>query len=112
MSPYVVPDNVLERDFRTTLTPTFWATLNIIPFDSLGPSQSKLVASEDGDPVKPPASSDKSMNAKTPLSKSADLPHVRHNRFFFEDGNVTFLVSPRVVRIVLILMYIDVGQST
>jgi len=73
MSPYVVPDHLLERNFRTTLTPTFWASLTIIPFDSLGPPQSKLVASdEDG---------------------------VQHNRFVFEDGNVTFLVGPRVVRI-------------
>jgi hypothetical protein len=101
MSPYVVPDHLLERNFRTALTPTFWASLTIIPFDSLDPSQGKLVASEDGVPVKSPASynDNESVNAKTPLSKLADVPHVQHDRFFFEDGNVTFLVSPRAVRI-------------
>jgi len=51
------------------------------------------------------------VNAKTPLSKSADLPHVRHNRFFFEDGNVTFLVSPpsRAYRINIDVL-LDVGN--
>jgi len=82
-----------------TLTPTFWASLTIIPFDSLGPSQSKRVASEDGAPVKPSGSSDESVNVKTPLSRSADLPQVKHKRFFFEDGNVTFLVEGVLYRL-------------
>ena len=34
MSPYVVPDHVLERKFPTALTPTFWTGLTIVPFDT------------------------------------------------------------------------------
>jgi hypothetical protein len=77
----------LERNAATdklpeALTPTFWAELTIIPFDSLV------------DPVAAELSSQESMDTGTTLSKLADPqpPHVPHKHFFFDDGNITFLV--------------------
>ena len=95
MSPYMVPDHVLERKFPTALTPTFGAGLTIVPFNTLHSTQSKVIP-EDNVPAQPSASSEESVNTSTPPSRLAILPHMRHNRFFFDDGNVTFLV--RLVR--------------
>lgn len=91
MSPYVVPDHVLERKFPTVLTPTFWTALTIVPFDT----QPK-VTPEDDVPAQPSASSEESATSSTSLSWLADLPYVQHDRFYFDDGNIIFLV--RIVR--------------
>jgi hypothetical protein len=102
MSPYVVPDhrlaNVqLERNtdnLPKPLTPTFWAELTIVPFDSLGdPVRSNATPNDD---VSAELSSQESMDTGTTLSKLADPqpPHVPHEHFFFDDGNITFLVRP------------------
>jgi hypothetical protein len=93
MSPYIVPDHVLERSLSTTpaLTPTFWTTLTIVSFDSLGSPQTKVMPKDDG-PAWLSQSSDGSTNTNTPRSKVVDPPPVQHDRFFFDEGNVTFLV--------------------
>ena len=102
MSPYVVPDrrlaNVqLERNtdnLPKSLTPTFWAELTIFPFDSLvDPAQSNATPNDD---ISAELSSQESMVMGTTLSKLADPqpPPVLHAHFFFDDGNVTFLVRP------------------
>jgi len=101
MSPYVVPDHrlasvQLERNtdnLPRVLTPTFWAELTVVPFDSLvEPAQSN--ATPNGDV--PAELSQGSMDTDATLSKSADPqpPYVPHERFFFDDGNITFLVRP------------------
>ncbi|KAI9508389.1 hypothetical protein F5148DRAFT_1013693 [Russula earlei] len=98
MSPYIVPDHALGRSFPTTLTPTFWASLTIIPFDTLGPSPTQVV-SEDDVPAPSSAPSEASLNAKTPQSNLADLPPVHHNQYFFDDGNIAFLVEGILYRL-------------
>jgi len=102
MSPYVVPDHRLasvrlERNtdnLPKTLTPTFWAELTVVPFDNLvDPAQSNTTPNDDV----PAELSQGSMDTDTAmLSKLADLqpPYVPHERFFFDDGNITFLVRP------------------
>ena len=100
MSPYVVPDsrlaNVqLERNtdnLPKSLTPTFWAELTIVPFNSLGdPARSNMTPNDD---ISAELSSQESMDAGMTLSKLADPqpPHVPHAHFFFDDGNIIFLV--------------------
>jgi hypothetical protein len=91
MSPYVVPDHVLERNITTPLTPTFWGDLTIVSFDALD-SPPTSVFPENHVPARLSASSKESENTSTPLAKSADVPDVRHHRLFFEDGNITFRV--------------------
>ena len=105
MSPYVVPDHrlasvQLERNTDSlpkTLTPTFWAELAIVPFDNLvDPAQSNGTPTDD-DIWSPAGLSQGSMDTGiTSLSKSADPQplYVPHERFFFDDGNITFLVRP------------------
>ena len=101
MSPYVVPDHrlasvQLERNadnLPKTLTPTFWAELTIVPFGNLAdPAQSNATPNDDA----PAELSQESMDTSTTttLSKLADPQslYVPHERFFFDDGNVTFLV--------------------
>ena len=103
MSPYVVPDHhlasvQLERNtdnLPKTLTPTFWAELTIVPFDNLtDPAQSNATPNDDV----PSELSQESMSMDTDstLSKVANTqpPYVPHARFFFDDGNITFLVRP------------------
>jgi len=107
MSPYVVPDSrlasvQLERktdNLPKTLTPTFWAELTIVPFDSLiDPAQSNATPNDD---VSAESSSQESMDTGTALSKLADPqpPHVPHEHFFFDDGNITFLVEGTLYRV-------------
>ena len=103
MSPYVVPDHrlasvQLERNtdnLPKTLTPTFWAELTIVPFDNLAdPAQSNATPNDD---VPSELSQESmSMDTDTTLSKLTDPrpPYVPHARFFFDDGNITFLVRP------------------
>jgi hypothetical protein len=94
MSPYVVPDRAQpERKLPTALTPTFWAALSIVPFDSLDPTQSKVILDDDV-PAEVSVLSEESTNTSTQASKLADPPHVEHEYYFFDDGNVTFLVRP------------------
>ena len=90
MSPYVVPDHVLERNTTTPLTPTFWGDLTIISFDALDSPPTSVIP-ENHAPARLSASRE-SENTSTPLAKSADVPDVRHHRLFFEDGNITFRV--------------------
>lgn len=96
MSPYVVPDRAQpERKLQTTLTPTFWAALTIVPFDALAGdlTQSKMIP--DGDvPAAPQVSVSSEESTSTQPSKLTEPPPVRHEYYFFDDGNVTFLVRP------------------
>src|SRR6266699_7099234 len=97
MSPYIVPDHVLERNLSTSFTPTFWGALTIVSFDSLDPDSPQL---ESGviheSPLSASAqlstSSKEPENTSTPLSKSIDLPAVPHRRLYFDDGSITFRV--------------------
>lgn len=91
MSPYVVPDHVLERNIPTPLTPTFWGDLTIVSFDALDYPQTSAFP-DNHVPAQLPASSKESENTSTPLAKWADIPDLRHRRLFFEDGNITFRV--------------------
>ena len=93
MSPYVVPDHVLERDLSTSLTPTFWGALTIVSFDSLDmdPPQSSVIP-ENQLVVQLSTSSKRSENTSTPLFNPVNLPPVPHRRLYFDDGNITFLV--------------------
>ena len=103
MSPYVVPDHrlasvQLERNtdnLPKTLTPTFWAELTIVPFDNLAdPAQSNATPNDSAPAELLQESMD--TDTTTTLSKLADPqpPYVPHERFFFDDGNITFLVRP------------------
>jgi hypothetical protein len=97
MSPYVVPDHVLERNLPTSLTPTFWGALTIVSFDSLdtdSPQSSAIL--ENHLVAQLPTSSKVSENTNTPLFEPVNLPAVRHHRLYFDDGNITFCV--RLVR--------------
>ncbi len=98
MSPYVVPDHVLDRNLSTSLTPTFWGALTIVSFDSLDSDspQSGLIP-EKQNLAQLSTSSKGSEDTNTPLSKSVDLPAVPHRRLYFDDGNITFCV--RLVRL-------------
>jgi len=92
MSPYVVPDRAQpERKLPTALTPTFWAALTITPFDTLDPAQSKMILNDEV-PAEVSVTSEESMNTST-QSKLADPPQ-EHEYYFFDDGNITFLVRP------------------
>jgi hypothetical protein len=98
MSPYVVPDRAQpERKLQTALTPTFWAALTIVPFNALAGdlTQCKVIPDDDV-PVaaQVSVSSEESTNMSTQPSRLADTPPVRHEYYFFDDGNVTFLVRP------------------
>jgi len=103
MSPYVVPDHrlasvQLERNtdnLPKVLTPTFWAELTVVSFDNLvEPAQSNATPNDDVPAT--PELSQESMDTGTTLSKLPDPqpPYVPHERFFFDDGNITFLVRP------------------
>jgi hypothetical protein len=98
MSPYVVPDHVLERILPTPLTPTFWGDLTIVSFDALDSPQSSVIP-ENPAPAQLSAPSEESWEWDTsmPPSKPADHPGVPHHRLFFNDGNITFRV--RLVRL-------------
>ena len=93
MSPYVVPDHVLERKLPTSLTPTFWGALTVVSFESLdtdspqssGIAETHLVAQLS-------TSSKGSENTTTPLSEPVNLPAIPHPRLYFDDGNITFCV--------------------
>jgi len=96
MSPYIVPDHVLERNLSTSLTPTFWGALTIVSFDSLDSDSPQLESSvihESPLPTQLSASSKESENTSTPLSKSVDLPAVQHRRLYFDDGSITIRVQ-------------------
>ena len=97
MSPYVVPDRAQpERNLPTALTPTFWAALTIVPFDtSTHLTQSKVIPDDDV-PAQVSVSSEEITNTSTRPSPLADPPpvHVQHEYYFFDDGNVAFLVRP------------------
>jgi hypothetical protein len=92
--PYVVPNRMQpEGKLPTTLTPTFWAPLAIVPFDTLDPVQSKVIPDDDiPASAQVSASSQEYINTILPPYKSVDPPHVQHKCFFFDDGNITFLV--------------------
>ena len=93
MSPYIVPNHVLERNLPTSLTPTFWGSLTIVSFDSLDPDSPQSSGIQENHLVAQlPTSSKGSENAITPLSKPVDLPDIRHRRLYFDDGNITFRV--------------------
>ena len=100
MSPYIVPDHVLERNLSTSLTPTFWGALTIVSFDSLDSDSPQLESNGvvHGNPLSAQlsTSSKEPENASTPLSKSTELPVVQHRRLYrrlyFDDGSITFRV--------------------
>jgi hypothetical protein len=69
--------------------------LTIVPFDTLDPAQSKIIQ-DDKLSEKESSPCQESMSASSPPSNLAGPPHVHHERFFFDDGNITFLVSPSV----------------
>ena len=95
MSPYVVPDHVLERNLLTSLTPTFWGSLTIISFDSLdsdSPLQESSLIHENPLPAQLSASSKEPENTSTPLFWSFNLPATRHRHLYFDDGSITFRV--------------------
>ena len=93
MSPYVVPDHVLERNLPTSLTPTFWGALTIVSFDSLDTdSPHSSVIPENHLAAQLSTSSKGSENTVTPSFKPVNLPPVRHRRLYFDDGNITFCV--------------------
>jgi hypothetical protein len=91
MSPYVVPDRLLKRNLPTPLTPTFWGDLSVVSFDALDSPQTSVI-SENHVLVQQSASSEESGDTSTPSFKVADHPGVPHDRFFFDDGNITFHV--------------------
>jgi hypothetical protein len=90
MSPYVVPDHALGRNQQTpsTLIPRFGTTLPIVSFDALGSSQT--TGFPDDVSMLPRASSDERVNTSVPDFKSVD---VHHSPFFFDDGDITFIVG-------------------
>lgn len=95
MSPYVVPDHVLERNLPTSLTPTFWGPLTVISFDSLdtdSDSPQSSVIPENHLVSQLSAPLDESENAITPLSKPVNSRVVPLPRVYFDDGNITFRV--------------------
>jgi hypothetical protein len=96
MSPYIVPDHVLERNLSTPLTPTFWGALTIVSFDSLDSDSPQLESSGvvHGNPLSAQlsTSSKEPDNTNTPLSKSIELSIVQHRRLYFDDGSITFRV--------------------
>ena len=92
MGSYVVPDNhVLDPNLPTPLTPQFWGDLTIVSFDALDSLKTGTIP-ENHIPAQLSASSNESGNTSTPPFKLADPPGVPHDRLFFDDGNVTFLV--------------------
>jgi hypothetical protein len=93
MSPYVVPDHVLERNLPASLTPTFWGSLTIVSFDSLdADSPQSSVIPENHLDAQLSTSPKGSENAITPLSKLVDLPAIPHPYLYFDDGSITFRV--------------------
>ena len=97
MSPYIVPDHVLERNISTSLTPTFWGSLTIVSFDSLDSDSPQLESSVIHESplhasVQLSVSSKEPENASTPLSKSIHPPAIQHRRLYFDDGSITFRV--------------------
>jgi hypothetical protein len=95
MSPYLVPDHVLERNLSTSMTPTFWGALTIVSFDSLDSDSPQLESSvihENPLFAQLSVSSKEPVNTSTPLSKSIDLPAVQHRSLYFDDGSITFRV--------------------
>lgn len=94
MSPYVVPDHVLERNLPTSLTPTFWGRLAIISFDSLDTdSPQSSVIPENDFVARLSKSLNGSENTITPeVSKPVNLPAIPHPRLYFDDGSITFRV--------------------
>jgi hypothetical protein len=107
MSPYVVPDHVLEQNLSTSLTPTFWGALTIVSFDSLAldsddsPQLESSVIHDDPHPAQPSASSKEPESTSTPLAKSIDLPAVPHSGLYFDDGSITFRVRPLHLQLTL-----------
>ena len=94
MSPYVVPDHVLERNLPTSMTPTFWGTLSVVSFDSLDtvdPPQSSVIP-EDHLIAQLSTSSRGSENEIALFTKPVDLPAIPHPRLYFDDGSITFRV--------------------
>ncbi|KAI0295262.1 hypothetical protein BC826DRAFT_1009143 [Russula brevipes] len=64
----------------------------------LGSPQTKVMPKDD-DPARLSQSSDESTNTNTPRSKVVGPPPVQHDRFFFDEGNVTFLVDGVLYRV-------------
>ena len=94
MSPYVIPDHVLERKLPTSLTPTFWGELTVISFDSLDTdSPQSCVIPENHLVAQLSTSSEGSENTITPLSEPVNLPAIPHPRLYFDDGNIMFRVG-------------------
>jgi len=110
MSPYVVPDHALRRNQQTppALIPRFGTTLSIVSFDALGSRQT--TAFSDDVSMRPPASSDERVNTSLPDFKLVDLPHVHHSRFFFDGGNITFLVGGILYRVHRYFFYRDSSE--
>jgi hypothetical protein len=86
MSPYVVPDHVLERNLPASLTPTFWGALTVVSFDSLDTDPENHLVAQLSTPSKG------SENTITLLSKPVNLPAIPHPHLYFDDGNITFRV--------------------
>ncbi|KAH9962483.1 hypothetical protein BJV74DRAFT_787129 [Russula compacta] len=80
--------------------PIFWTGLTIIPFDTPhSHSTQRKVTPRDNVPAQPSASSKEFINTSTPPSWLADLPYAQHDRFFFDDGNIIFLVKGILCRV-------------
>jgi len=93
MSPYVVPDHVLERKLPTSLTPTFWGALTVVSFDSLDEdSPRSSVIPENHLVAQLSTSSKESENAIALLSKPVSGLGIPHPYLYFDDGNITLRV--------------------
>ncbi|KAI0295263.1 hypothetical protein BC826DRAFT_968513 [Russula brevipes] len=110
MSPYVVPDHALRRIQQTpsTLIPRFGATLSIVSFDALGSGQT--TGFPDDVSMRSPTSSDERVNTSGPDFKLVDPPHVHHSRFFFDDGDITFIVEGVLHRVHRYFFYRDSSE--
>ncbi|KAI0250055.1 hypothetical protein BJV78DRAFT_1128587 [Lactifluus subvellereus] len=99
MSPYVVPDHGAERCPQTILSPTGSAASTVISFGSLDSAQANQIL-EDDVREKPLDSEEGSVNTSVPrLSMPAYRPYIQHKRFFFNDGNIAFLVGGILYRV-------------
>jgi hypothetical protein len=87
MSPYIVPDHVLERNLSTSLTPTFWGALTIVSFDSLDSDSPQLKSSVTHES---PLSAQLLALLKEPEKTSTPLS--KHGHLYFDDGSITFRV--------------------
>lgn len=108
MSPYVIPDHVLERTLPTSLTPTFWGPLTVISFDSLdtdSDSPQSSVIPENYLVSQLSASPNGSEDAITQPPKPVNSRVVPLPRVYFDDGNITFRVRLHAYRFWYLLIW-------